>query len=103
FLTTSSLTLLPPSGSFGVTKKAKAGRLGVSGRPLFFYPIVDPRSRIVEPTKAPSRSAGAAFRYLVSAIRYFTGLPQRVTPHQAGGSCRKPRTSTSLKRVPCRR
>src|SRR3954471_15599178 len=35
FLFASSLTLLPPSGSFGVTKKAKAGRLGVSGRPLF--------------------------------------------------------------------
>ncbi len=28
-------TLLPPSGSFGVTKKAKAARLGVSGPPLF--------------------------------------------------------------------
>ena len=34
-LPTHQLSLLPPSGSFGVTKKAKAGRLGVSGPPLF--------------------------------------------------------------------
>jgi hypothetical protein len=34
-LNSSDLTLLPLSGSFGVTKKAKAGRLGVSGPPLF--------------------------------------------------------------------
>ena len=41
FLFSSSLTLLPPSGSFGVTKKAKAGRLGVSGRPLFLSGLND--------------------------------------------------------------
>ena len=35
YLSTHQISLLPPSGSFGVTKKAKAGRLGVSGRPLF--------------------------------------------------------------------
>ena len=29
-----NLTLLPPSGSFGVTKKAMAGRLGVGDRPF---------------------------------------------------------------------
>jgi hypothetical protein len=34
-ITLSNFSLLPPSGSFGVTKKAKAGRLGVSGPPLF--------------------------------------------------------------------
>ena len=39
--------LLPPSGSFGVTKKAKAGRLGVSGRPLF-CPL-----KMTEPRLAP--------------------------------------------------
>ena len=31
-----SFSLLLPSRSFGVTKKAKAGRLGVGDRPLFF-------------------------------------------------------------------
>ena len=31
--------LLPPSGSFGVTKKAIAGRLGVAG-PLYFCPEI---------------------------------------------------------------
>jgi hypothetical protein len=35
-----STLLLPPSGSFGVTKKAKAARLGVSGPPLFL-PVAD--------------------------------------------------------------
>src|SRR6202453_1324572 len=34
-LLNNTFPLLPPSGSFGVTKKAKAGRLGVSGPPLF--------------------------------------------------------------------
>src|SRR6185312_10790210 len=33
-LCTSNLTILPPSGSFGVTKKAMAGRLGVGDRPF---------------------------------------------------------------------
>src|SRR5882762_4532835 len=46
----SQLTLLPPSGSFGVTKKAMAGRLGVGDRPFLCPNLstqqeLDPRRR----------------------------------------------------------
>src|SRR5688500_15826325 len=77
-LNSSVLKLLPQSGCFGVTKKAKAGRLGVSGPPLFL-----PKS-LETPDRRPR-------------------LHRRRADDQSHLSCREHRISTSSRPEPCLR